>query len=285
MSNASRTAADSFAIGAARYEESIGGATRELARHLVDISPPFDASSHVLDNACGNGIVAQEVLLKQNASGGSAPHIACTDAAPPMVELARAALSSNDCITFGVMPGEDLNFPDDQFTHSITNQGILFFKDGAKGASEIYRTLKPGGTALITTWTDMGHLRVAGKALKVMKPDMPPLRLPIAQTWSQADFVSQTLKDAGFGEVDVHEHTVYYAAKSLKDVCEILSRMPQAFGLPWDSKNDVEFKKQLEIASENEAVKIQRPVTGGSREQMEDLVGYPLVALVAVARK
>jgi ubiquinone/menaquinone biosynthesis C-methylase UbiE len=285
MSNASRTTAESFAIGAARYEESIGGATRELARHLVDISPPFNASSHVLDNACGNGIVAQEVLLKQQATGASPPKIACADAAPPMVELARAGLSSNDNITFDVMPGEDLKFPDEQFTHSITNQGILFFKDGAKGACEIHRTLKPGGTAVVTTWKDMGHVRVVRKALKALKPDAPPVRLPISESWSQADYLHETFKNAGFVEVDVHEKTVHYAAKSLKDVCEILSRLPQAFGLQWDSRDDAEFKKQLEIAAENEAVKIQRPVTGGSREQVEDLVGFSLVALVVVAKK
>ena len=55
---------DFFNTLSLNYEASTGGMTRELARHLVDLVPAPTAESSILDNACGNGVVAQELLLK-----------------------------------------------------------------------------------------------------------------------------------------------------------------------------------------------------------------------------
>jgi ubiquinone/menaquinone biosynthesis C-methylase UbiE len=51
---------------------------------------------------------------------------------------------------------QDLTFPDEMFTHSFTNFAIFSLPDNeaARAASHIYRTLKPGGTAAITTWAE-----------------------------------------------------------------------------------------------------------------------------------
>ena len=95
------------------------------------------------------------------------------------------------------MPGEKLGFPDDHFTHSITNQGIMFFKDGEQGAREIQRTLKSGGTAVVTTWKQLGYMGLVQQALKIVTPEAPPFQIPISQSWSQAAFLEKTLQEAG----------------------------------------------------------------------------------------
>lgn len=99
-----------------------------------------------------------------------------------MVDTARAACSTiidankarldidSVDISFDTMPGEDLRFPDNHFTHSFTNQGIVFFKDGEKGAKEIYRTLKHGGTAIVTTWKYIPYVSIIQAGQKVATP-------------------------------------------------------------------------------------------------------------------
>ena len=50
------------------------------------------------------------------------------------------------------MSGQDLKFGDSTFDVSVTNFGIFFFPDPVAGASEIRRTLKEGGMAVVTCW-------------------------------------------------------------------------------------------------------------------------------------
>jgi|TARA_R110002003_G_scaffold232_13_gene16825 ubiquinone/menaquinone biosynthesis C-methylase UbiE len=289
MSNLPITVSEHFNAAAAKYEASTGGCTRELARYLVTILPPFDDDSHVLDNACGPGVVAQEILLQHHASQVP-PNITCVDFAPAMIDQARNFYQTNPSagdnrgrVSFDVMGGEDLRFPDNSFTHSITNEGILFFKDGPKGASEIYRTLKPGGTAIVTSWAKLGYIDLIHQAQRVVTPNAPPFRIPISEDWYRSAHLEKTLKDAGFEAVQVHEKTVHYAAKTLNELCD---RLVMLFGASLGLSEDesVEFRKQMEIAAEKVVVKFERV---GSLEKPNDteLVGIPMVALVAIAKK
>jgi ubiquinone/menaquinone biosynthesis C-methylase UbiE len=288
-------------MGAAKYDASTAGMSRELARHLLEISPPFSSNSHVLDNACGTGYVAQEVLLNRFAAGEASPNIACADGAPAMVDIARNScketitakkpasigdvLSGKDNVTFDVMNGQDLHFPSDHFTHSITNLGILFFTDPAKGASEIYRTLKPGGTAIVTSWATLGHVTVVQEAQKVFQPDAPLMQFPILPEWYQASHLENILKGAGFPDVKVHEKTVHFAVETLDKLCSMLLAMYAQFCPAYKESESAEFMKHLRVAIEKVAVKIERVVAGEMAETTEQLVGIPSIALVAVAKK
>ncbi|KAH7088846.1 S-adenosyl-L-methionine-dependent methyltransferase [Paraphoma chrysanthemicola] len=291
MSTTSISVSDHFNAVAAKYEASTGGCTRELAKYLVDILPPFDEATQVLDNACGPGVLAQEIVIKQHAANKEAPSIACVDFAPAMVELARTfphayalPAEQRDRITFDVMSGEDIRFPDDQFTHSITNQGILFFKDGPKGASEIFRTLKPGGTAIVTSWAKLGYINLIHHAQSIVRPGGQPFRLPVSDDWFQGAHLEKTLKDAGFGEVQVHEKTVHYAAKSVTELCDQLTVLFAA-GLGLSDSENVVFRKELQEAAEKVVVKVERFGSSRDPDRREELIGVPMVALVAVAKK
>jgi ubiquinone/menaquinone biosynthesis C-methylase UbiE len=284
-----------FNMAAAKYEAITAGCTRELARHLLDISPPIDANSIVLDNACGTGVVAQEVLLKAFRSDTAISSITCVDAAPTMVEMARdicqgmlstAKNTDPNRITCATMPGEKLSLPDSHFTHSFTNQGIQFFQDAPLGASEIYRTLKPGGFAIVTSWTrELGHVRAVQEAQKSYKPDAPLFDFPISEQWYQASHLEKTLRGAGFTEVEVKEKTVWYATKTREEMNALLFGMFMNFPVGWSEEENVEFIKHLETKIEERVVKVERLMAGDLTGKMEELVGFPLVGLVGVARK
>jgi ubiquinone/menaquinone biosynthesis C-methylase UbiE len=302
MANPPNLSFEKFNMAAVKYEALTAGSTRELARYMIEISPPINADSIVLDNACGTGVVAQEVIFARLAAGTAPPKITCTDAAPAMVDIARGIcngiISSHkphgsanvaadpETITCEVMPGEDLRLSDNSFTHSFTNQGITFFGDAAKGAGEIYRTLKPGGTAVVTTWTaELGHVRVVNDAQKAYKSDTKLMRFPIPEHWYQASHLEKTLRDGGFADVKVHEKTVWYATKTVEEMTGLLHAMFSNFPVGWSESEVAEFEPYLRDAIEKAVVKVTRPVSGSLKGETEELVGVPLVAIVAVAKK
>ena len=46
------------------YERMTGNCTRLVAAHMIaTVSPPITSSSYILDNACGPGIVSEQVKL------------------------------------------------------------------------------------------------------------------------------------------------------------------------------------------------------------------------------
>jgi ubiquinone/menaquinone biosynthesis C-methylase UbiE len=274
---------------AANYEASIGGCTREVATHLISLLPPVDSTSSVLDNACGNGIVAQELLFRYSNTPLS---ITCVDGAKAMVDLARHAvppatsLSSNDVkISFDVMDGTNLTLPNEVFTHSVTNMGLFFFPDPQKGAGHIYRTLKPGGIAIVTSWKSAGYLPVIHEAQRAVRPDDPLFKWPIPDVWFQGTHLQQTLEGAGFKDVQMSEKTVHYAAAKVEVVCEYLMGMWKNWGPNWSEEETEAFGKKLLEVARREAVEVKRPVNGKDGADMLDVAGLPMVAHVAVARK
>jgi ubiquinone/menaquinone biosynthesis C-methylase UbiE len=270
---------------AATYEASIGGCTRSVATQLISLLPPVGSSSSVLDNACGNGICAQELLYKYPNIPLS---ITCIDGAKSMVDLARAVVpptSSQARLTFDVMDGTNLTIPDSTFTHSITNMGLMFFPDPQIGAEHIYRTLKPGGTAIVTSWKSAGYLPLVHEAQKAVRPDDAPWKWPIPEVWFQGEHLRQTLEGAGFKDVEMSEKTVYYASGSVEEACGYLMGMWRKMGPKWSEDENEEFGKRFLEVARREAVEVKRSVNGKERAEMLEVVGFPMVAHVAVARK
>jgi ubiquinone/menaquinone biosynthesis C-methylase UbiE len=141
----------SFNNSATTYERRIGRATRAIAAHIVaSILPTLSTHALILDNACGTGAIASATLQRYPSA-----QIRCVDASPDMIDIMHAEIRSNgwaNNVSAAVMSGQDLKFGDSTFDASVTNFGIFFFPDPVAGASEIRRTLKGGGMAVVTCW-------------------------------------------------------------------------------------------------------------------------------------
>jgi ubiquinone/menaquinone biosynthesis C-methylase UbiE len=141
----------SFSRSATTYERRIGRATRAIATHIVtSILPTLPTRALILDNACGTGAIASAALQCYPSA-----EICCVDASPDMIDIMNTQIRSNSWasnVTAAVMSGQDLKFGDSTFDASVTNFGIFFFPDPVAGASEIRRTLKEGGMAVVTCW-------------------------------------------------------------------------------------------------------------------------------------
>ena len=78
-----------------------------------------------------------------------------------------------------VMDGQDSRFQDGLFDINVTNLGIFFFPDPVKGTKEIYRTLKPGGKAAVTTCKFSGMSPVFYAVQEVIQPAKPITQNPL----------------------------------------------------------------------------------------------------------
>ncbi|KAF5004142.1 hypothetical protein FDECE_9356 [Fusarium decemcellulare] len=274
-----------FDSAAAQYEVSTGGCTRELARLLLDLPQLEDIykpESVLLDNACGTGIVSEEIVLRAQRDNAILPRIYSVDPAPNMVDICLkklAAIDVSDGINTGVMPGERLLFPDEMFTHSITNLGILFFTDGTAGARHIYRTLKPGGIAVVTSWFTLGYLEnVIHPAQAIVRPDEPLYKLPIPESWFDSGHVEECLRDGGFQQVSISSRTVHYGSASVPKLVDLLSN---SFKMLWEKWPEEDQKKFRDAARERiEAVSHSYIMNDGNVG-----VGIPMSAIVAVCEK
>ncbi|KAG5771620.1 hypothetical protein H9Q72_001926 [Fusarium xylarioides] len=200
------TATEHFNKTAEKYEATTGGATRELAHHAISsiaALKPLTSESKILDNACGTGIVT-DITLKS----GIEPEIHAVDVAEKMVSIARDRFSSHPNVHLAVMSGEELAFPDDTFTHSITNLGLMYFTNAGKGAREIARTLHPDGVAVVTGWTVMGHIEIIQEVQAQIHPDETPFKPPVSDIWLDPEYTKAVLSSAGLNvhasAIDVH---------------------------------------------------------------------------------
>lgn len=284
-----------FDNGAAEYEASTGGCTRDLARHMLSQAGSIPIGSTIHDNACGTGIVAQEIVAK-DVLGQPHPdpnyklNIHCTDKSEKMIQLAQSGFRNCESATdmqatfpgvkvdFAAMPSETLAFQDGYFTHSFTNCGILWFDDGLAGAREILRTVKPGGIAVISSWKEMPIFDIVRAAQRACGHQEPLFRPPVAEKWFSSEYLESVLREAGFEDVQMREVIVHFAGKDLSEMCDHLKGLLRQMKQEWSE--DERFKLQLETAAEKATVRFERPDAGGSAE----MVGVPMVAVIAVAK-
>jgi ubiquinone/menaquinone biosynthesis C-methylase UbiE len=167
------------------------------ARKMVEMSQ-IQPHSHVLDIACGTGLVA---YLVEKYHHEEADEIKGVDFSPKMIEVAnrKKAQFQNSKVEFLVMDGQDLKFPDASFTNIFSHMGVLFYPDVPRGLKEIHRVLKDGGRAIVSSWSQQHPLAVGMQALNIIL-NKDPVVLPL----SDPNVFEKLMKEAGFLSVQVH---------------------------------------------------------------------------------
>lgn len=177
------------------------------------------------------------------------------------------------------MPGEALAFQDNTFTHSITNIGILVFADGAKGAREIYRTLKLGGTAIVTSWEFLGVGPPMRQACLKVRLGEKPVELPIEKVWFQPAHLEKTMREAGFGDgVELKSAEFGIKAESLPLLFEAFRPEMRKTLVGWAEEELEELNREFLKMAEEAAVLVDG--TDG-----EKVLGVKMKTIIAVCRK
>ncbi len=168
---------------------------------------PTPVGARLLDVAAGPGTLT----LLAAESGRS---VSAIDFSPQMVTNLKRRLNGAQLGADARLgDGQALPWGDAEFDAVFSMFGLMFFPDRAQGFRELYRVLKPGGVAVVSSWAPFhGIFKSVMAAMREILPDIAfgagtgPLGDP--------DEFAAELSAAGFHEVTVTPRTHTMAADS-----------------------------------------------------------------------
>jgi len=173
------------------YErELVNPLFRPFAEQLIESLAP-KPGEHVLDLACGTGIVAR--LAK--ARVGPAGRVVGVDVNPGMLAVARSVDSG---IEWRQEDATALQTGDgDKFDVVSAHQGLQFFPDRLAAVRLMRRALKPGGRAGVATWRPESDLPFVRDLRLVAEKEVGPI-VDRRHGFGEPGPIEALFRDAGF---------------------------------------------------------------------------------------
>jgi SAM-dependent methyltransferase len=169
------------------------------ALRLIEAANP-QPGEHVLDVACGTGIVARKVA----AHLGSKQGIVGIDLNPDMLRVARAkAQEEGLAIEWHQGRAEKLPFADAGFHLVLCQFGLMFFADRQAALAEIQRVLVDGGRVLLSVWQSLNHHPFYQKLHEVIEHRLGMSGVQDIFALGDASSLGALLTDAGFQQVEI----------------------------------------------------------------------------------
>ncbi|KAI1844251.1 hypothetical protein JX266_009542 [Neoarthrinium moseri] len=163
---------------------------------------PIGKDSVVHDTAAGPGIGAAAIVARLPSSD-LPKEMLVSDNVAMMVSAARESLIASplphvDCKE---LDSQDLSssVPDNYFTHSINNFSIFTFVRPIGALREVYRTLRPGGLAVVTCWRRFAPMFIVHAAQKKIRPDLPLMPTPSPEFYKEG-VLQNVAEESGFAK-------------------------------------------------------------------------------------
>ena len=150
------------------------------------------ATDNVLDVGCGSGWLARRL-----AKGAPEGRVVGMDVSDEMIRVARRTSIDFENILYATGEVGEIPWEANFFNHAISVESAYYWPEPAAGIREIFRVLRPGGTAwiLINYYRDNPHCHQWGPLLAV------PTHLLLAEEWMEL------FRAAGFVDF-AHERVV-----------------------------------------------------------------------------
>ena len=136
-------------IAAAKaYEEFFVPALFGSWASRVAARAQLQTGQHVLDVACGTGVLARETASRVGPTG----FVAGVDPRASMLAVARELAPT---IEWRRAAAEALPYPDQRFDAVVSQFGLMFFGDRLRALHEMGRVLKAGGRLVVAVWASL----------------------------------------------------------------------------------------------------------------------------------
>ncbi|KAI0459180.1 S-adenosyl-L-methionine-dependent methyltransferase [Xylaria acuta] len=192
------------------YEKLVGETSTRLSAVALSYLPlsTYTSTSRILDSACGPGIVSKlllspspEYISVPNLPINPPPQVTGIDLSEPMIEQYKANASALGWTTAEayVQDSQDLaRFPDAAFDAVVMGLGIFTLGDAVAGVREMYRVLKPGGHAVVTTWKTRRPQGLMSSAAETIHPGAGKV-MDLDPKWSTSEHLATVMVAGGFG--------------------------------------------------------------------------------------
>src|SRR5579884_96682 len=156
-----------------KYEQELVPVIFNPWSHRTVATAKPQKGEHILDVACGTGIVARNVAPFVAPEG----KVVGVDTNPDMLATARSLPSPSD-ITIQWVQGDaqQLPFADNTFDITLCQGGLQFIPDRHAALQELHRVLKPGGRMVLMIFREIqyapGFAILAEKVASYVAPSM-----------------------------------------------------------------------------------------------------------------
>ena len=200
------------------YAETTMKLFRPYTEKALEIAA-VDNESAILDVACGPGTLP--ILAAKKVKS-----IHAIDFSESMIKQFEESVNAEGFKNIQIHCGDaqELPFSDEMFDAAFSMFGLMFFPNRSKGYSEIYRTLKPGGKIIISSWaplSDSPVMQTMFGAIKAMNPELPEPQSDI-NSLENPDYFKSELQDAGFKQIEIYAVEGDYP---IRDVNEFWTEM------------------------------------------------------------
>jgi SAM-dependent methyltransferase len=231
-----------------------------------DVAEGYAAEAHWImvpfsEKALELADVGEDAVIADIAAGPgtlaliAAPNVARVHALD-FSESMLAALAANakklglENIEIHQGDGQALPFPDGSFDAAFSMFGLMFFPDRPKGYAELYRVLKPGGVAVVSSWADVTQsslMLIMFGALRAADPTRPEPKYD-PNTLENPDLLAMEMQAAGFSDVVVHAHDHSFEAPGAEQLWDGLARSSAPLVMLKKKLGESEWARQMEKA-------------------------------------
>lgn len=172
------------------------------AEQMVDLVAP-QPSSHILDLACGSGLIVRHLLGRLDDSG----RIHGVDLDAAMLRYAATTVT-DERITWHESDAADLPFETGSMDRVTCHQGLQFFPDRLAALAEVRRVLEPGGQLTVATWgpvDDNPWPAALSSAVGRLLDEDAGAGMAIVCALGDPAELEALLFEAGFEKIVVHE--------------------------------------------------------------------------------
>ncbi|MEV6773477.1 methyltransferase domain-containing protein [Nocardia sp. NPDC051030] len=205
---------------AAGYDDASVEIMLPFAMRALEIAA-LARDARIVDVAAGPGTLtlpAAEVTAE----------VCAIDFSPLMIDRLRAnaQAAGRTNIDAEVGDGQALPYRDDAFDAGFSMFGLMFFPDRARGFAELFRVLRPGGLAVVSSWASVADSALMTLMAGAYQAGIPGYTAPSPNLVNLANpevFESELLA-AGFDEVSVQPHTVAYTHENGEQLWDRMAR-------------------------------------------------------------
>lgn len=209
------------------------------AQQALDLTA-LPQGARILDVAAGPGTLS--FLAAQQGL-----RVSAIDFSENMVAMFRQRLTKTDLpeIDVQVADGQALPFADRSFDGAFSMFGLMFFPDRHAGFCELKRVLKPGGRALVSSWTSLSEEPLLGALFNCLGSALPGLSFGsnTPPPLSNKDDLLQEMSAAGFNAVEVHTVTHAVEIPSVTDFWRTQEKASAPIALLRSNTPEAEWQK------------------------------------------